>query len=65
MISECVYELWWLAPPPRGLRTVTSPSLPDRRGAYGLYDLSLPGGEKIPVEFSKVPELTSCISSFL
>jgi hypothetical protein len=45
MVSECVYELWRSVPPPCGLRNVISPSLPEGKGAYVLYDLSLPGGE--------------------
>ena len=43
-VSECVYKLWWLVPPLRGLRNVISPSLPEGSGAYVLYGLSLPGG---------------------
>ena len=46
MVSECVYELQWMVPPPCGLRNVISPSLLEGRGAYVLYDLSLPGGER-------------------
>jgi hypothetical protein len=45
MDSECVKKLWWSVPPPYGLRNVISPSLPDGRGAFVLYDLSLLGGE--------------------
>ena len=35
-----------VSPPPGGLRNVIFPSLLEGRGAYVLYDLSLPGGER-------------------
>jgi hypothetical protein len=43
-----------------GLRNVISPSLLEGRGAYVLYDLSLPGWRGL-VDFFKVPGLTSSV----
>ena len=61
-VSECIYELWWSVPPPCGLRNVISPSLLEGRGAYVLYDLSLPGGEGSGGIFQS-PELTSSVAA--
>ena len=51
--EECVFVSWaslicrWsVVGPPCGLRNVISLSLLEGRGAYVLYDLSLPGGER-------------------
>ena len=62
MVLDCVDELQWSIPPPCGLRNAISPSLLEGSSAYVFYDLLLTGGED-PVEFSKVPKLTS--SSYL
>ena len=50
-----------VGPPVVFLRNVISLSLLERRGAYELQDLSLPGGEGCLVEFSKGSELTSSL----
>jgi hypothetical protein len=49
-------------PPPSGLRSAISPTLPEGKGAYVLYDFHFQEGRGLVV-FSKAPELTSSILS--
>ena len=48
----------WSVPPPCGLMDVISPSLPDRRVPMFFMTFHFQE-ERSPVEFFKVPELTS------
>ena len=47
----------WSVPPPCGLRNVISPSLPEGRGAYVLYDHLFPGGKGSGIKFLEMPKL--------